>query len=96
MEATNEEEKFFKKIQNKIKREIRRSALINILNDVRKAGCSKCHTSEHLTFHHLDPSAKIWNVSTMVARNCTIKQLRAELAKCVLLCRECHDEEHAK
>lgn len=44
-----------------------------------------------LEFHHLDPSEKSFQLS---ARGCTrsIKALRAEAAKCVLLCANCHAE----
>jgi transposase len=44
-----------------------------------------------LQFHHLDPSAKSFSLSR---RGCTraFAELKAEAAKCVLLCANCHAE----
>jgi len=44
-----------------------------------------------LHFHHVDPSCKSFHLSMQgVARS--LKAARAEMAKCVLLCANCHAE----
>lgn len=52
--------------------------------------CSRCGTLENTEIHHRDPSAKeshrIWSWSET--------RIREELAKCDILCRNCHMEHH--
>ncbi|MEA2167081.1 MAG: hypothetical protein QOF76_381 [Solirubrobacteraceae bacterium] len=43
-----------------------------------------------LHFHHLDRSTKLFNVSNGATRS--LERMRAEAAKCVLLCATCHAE----
>jgi transposase len=47
-----------------------------------------------LQFHHVDPSTKSFSLSLHGAIR-SMKQLRAEAAKCVLLCANCHAEVEA-
>ena len=63
---------------------------------VNEAGgkCSSCHKKFHASqfdFHHLDPSAKKFTLSSRGA-SYGIKKLRNEAAKCTLLCVNCHRE----
>ena len=52
-------------------------------------GYSRCMAA--LQFHHLDPSQKEFSLSVRgITRS--IEKLRAEAAKCVLLCSNCHAE----
>lgn len=55
----------------------------NYLSDER---CLKCGATDNLEIHHRDPAEKeshrIWSWSTT--------RLEAELAKCDVLCRDCH------
>jgi len=66
---------------------------------VREAGgcCSLCGYDRHvaaLEFHHVDPGAKAFGLSLHgITRS--LEQLRAEAAKCVLLCSNCHAEVEA-
>lgn len=55
-------------------------------------GYDKCENS--LTFHHLDPSEKEFTISERY--NLSWEKLKKELDKCILLCANCHGEEHAK
>lgn len=56
-----------------------------------KCGYNKCR--EALDFHHRDPTKKDF---TIASRWCISEQkLRKEIAKCVLLCSNCHRELHA-
>lgn len=46
-----------------------------------------------LEFHHVDPSKKQYNISKL--RSYSITEIKKELDKCILLCRNCHGELHA-
>lgn len=51
--------------------------------------CRKCGSAERLEVHHKDPSAKVshrvWSWK--------LERRNAELAKCEVLCKACHQEE---
>jgi hypothetical protein len=58
-----------------------------------KCGYNKCNGA--LSFHHTDPSKKDFGVSNKgITRS--YKAVLAEAKKCVLLCLNCHAEEHEK
>lgn len=46
-----------------------------------------------LDFHHLDPSEKDFNLSAY--RNASLQKVLDEIAKCVVVCRNCHAKIHA-
>ena len=48
-----------------------------------------------LDFHHLDPKVKTNNISRLIATNASASIVLAEIAKCVVLCRNCHAKVHA-
>jgi len=57
--------------------------------------CIRCgyHRSlRAMDFHHPDPDGKDFSVSTNANR--AWSKMKAEVAKCVLLCSNCHREEH--
>jgi hypothetical protein len=54
-------------------------------------GYNKCIAS--LDFHHLDPSKKDFAISK-VRRTTLTNEVKVELDKCILLCRNCHAELH--
>jgi hypothetical protein len=59
------------------------------LDEYRKTlTCSRCGTSDWrvLQFHHRDPSVKTRNVAAFQSR----KGLEREIAKCDVLCANCH------
>lgn len=66
---------------------------------VREAGgcCAICGYDRHvgaLEFHHIDPSTKTFGLSLHgITRS--LDDLRAEAAKCVLHCGNCHAEVEA-
>lgn len=58
--------------------------------------CTVCSYSKYigaLEFHHIDPSAKDYNISKL--RSYCWENIKKELKKCVLLCSNCHREFHA-
>jgi transposase len=71
----------------------RRRTVKRILVDEAGGRCKLCGYDRCLAalqFHHTDPSAKEFGVSRRGAHS--IKRLRAEVHKCVLLCSNCHAE----
>ena len=55
-------------------------------------GYDKCYAA--LEFHHIDPTIKDVNYGTM--RGWTFSRIKKELDKCILLCANCHREEHER
>ena len=47
------------------------------------------------SFHHLDPDTKEFEIGNAYAHCTSPKRLRAELAKCVCVCHNCHAKIHA-
>jgi hypothetical protein len=43
-----------------------------------------------LEFNHLDPATKSANISDMIANGASLAYLRTEIAKCEVLCANCH------
>lgn len=48
----------------------------------------KCGSVEFLEFDHIDPASKKFNITDM--KNHSEEVFQAELAKCQLLCQDCH------
>ena len=64
---------------------------VNYLGNV----CNKCGKSyPHYVydFHHIDPKNKEFSVSLLLYYS--IESIKKELDKCMLLCANCHREEH--
>ena len=55
-------------------------------------GYDKCE--RELEFHHLDPSEKDFGISKTLTRS--VASLKEEVDKCILLCSNCHAEEHQR
>jgi hypothetical protein len=62
----------------------------------RANGCVDCGESHPacLDFHHLDPKQKSENINYMLRNNRTWPTIEAEIAKCVVLCSNCHRKRH--
>ena len=54
--------------------------------------CVKCGNTDYrvLDFDHIDPSTKIDSISGLVSRGSAWWRIEEELAKCQLLCANCH------
>lgn len=63
---------------------------------IKQEGCSYCDESEPccMDFHHTKPSIKHKSVSTMVNEGCSWQRIEQEIAKCVMLCANCHRKVH--
>ena len=59
--------------------------------------CETCGEKEPccLVFHHKDPSEKRYAVSMMAVQGYSIETIEAEIAKCTVLCANCHAKVHA-
>lgn len=58
-----------------------------------RCGYSKC--PQALEFHHLDPTKKDFGIGS--TGSCKAwEKIKVELDKCILICSNCHREEHAK
>lgn len=55
-----------------------------------RCGYNKCLAA--LEFHHIDPTTK--EVLGKELRSKTWEVIKAEIDKCILLCSNCHKEEH--
>jgi hypothetical protein len=60
--------------------------------------CAECGYDKHpaaLQFHHVDENTKVGNVSKMVATpNVKFEVILIEIAKCIVLCANCHAIHH--
>jgi transposase len=72
----------------------RRRKVKEILVEEAGGKCALCGYARHsaaLQFHHLDPTTKAFGLGVRgITRS--IEKLRAEAAKCILLCANCHAE----
>lgn len=61
-----------------------------------KLKCTRCLESNPvcLDFHHLDPKTKRSEVTKMVNESRNRNDIFAEIAKCIVLCANCHRKEH--
>jgi hypothetical protein len=58
--------------------------------------CAKCGESapECLHFHHIDPSKKQITLADAIARGWSKERILGEMAKCRVLCANCHLKHH--
>lgn len=76
---------------------IKRKAIKKMLVDRAGGKCSKCGYDKSiraLEFHHPNPSEKDFGLSKNLCKS--ISKLKEEADKCILLCSNCHAEEHEK
>lgn len=61
-----------------------------------KLKCSRCPENDPrcLDFHHLDQSKKIVNIARAHKLGWSSEKILEEMAKCIVLCSNCHRKEH--
>ena len=61
-----------------------------------RGGCQDCGESNPLVleWHHRVPSEKYRNISNMLVGEHSLDRVAAEIAKCDLLCKNCHHKRH--
>jgi hypothetical protein len=67
-----------------------------LILEAKAAGCSRCPETHPaaLDFHHVDGAEKLFMVCIANTRPVAKAKLKAEMAKCVILCANCHRKEH--
>ena len=65
-------------------------AAIKESKDVPCTDCGELHPPYVMDFDHLDPTTKVMSVADMVTRNVSLVTLMAEIAKCEVVCANCH------
>lgn len=84
--------------RSKLRNERDKKLITDFLYEYTRNGCKICGIKDFvcLEFHHRDPSEKEIEINKLV-RNCSsIQNLKQELAKCDILCCNCHRKETAK
>lgn len=63
----------------------------------RNKCCSRCPENHPacIEFHHLDPKQKAFEISTCWRKGYSIQRIEEEIAKCIILCSNCHRKEHS-
>ena len=58
--------------------------------------CERCGESapECLHFHHIDPATKLFSLSNAASNGRSKAVILAEVAKCIVLCVNCHAKHH--
>jgi hypothetical protein len=79
---------------NKIKN---REASRELVVEAKSGGCTRCGEKDLrcLDLHHLDAGEKEFGVSEAVQRGWTPARVAEEIAKCIVLCANCHRKEHS-
>jgi hypothetical protein len=65
----------------------------DLKKDLRCERCGEDHPAT-IEFHHLDPTEKENSVSQMIVSRLSKETILAEMAKCIVLCSNCHRKEH--
>lgn len=72
-------------------RKKRKKELVDLLGGkCSKCGYAKCLGALH--FHHTDPTKKDFQINRAVTLS--LERVKPEIEKCILLCANCHAEEH--
>lgn len=74
----------------------KRISRINIIKE--EQGCIRCKIKDPrvLEFHHLDTSKKEFNIADYYYSHFSFEKLNQEIAKCVIICANCHRILHAE
>ncbi len=68
------------------------SILIDLGTSYRCEMCGYDKNTAALCFHHIEPHEKEFSLNS--CKTYSIEKLRKEIEKCVVLCHNCHMEEH--
>ena len=74
----------------------RRDNLKKMAVDYKGGKCERCGYDKYigaLEFHHLDPTQKDFGISSS-GHTRSFEKMKVELDKCIMLCANCHREEH--
>jgi hypothetical protein len=77
----------------------RKTELRDMVTEIKKkSSCARCGFGDHraLQFHHRDGTEKKFGMGSIKSNGVGAKQLEEELAKCDILCANCHMILHYK
>lgn len=77
----------------KLRRQAKRAWWVNLRQSLNCARCSENHPAT-LDFRHIDPTQKDRSLRDLIDGGYSLKRIEAELAKCIVLCSNCHRKEH--
>ncbi len=82
--------------RNEINRETKRRLRTWFIDLKKKFSCERCGFSDYraLQFHHKNPAEKYMAVTSMVSRAVGRNRILSEIAKCEVLCANCHQIHH--
>lgn len=72
---------------------VRQAGMVELLRDLRREPCADCggqFKPHQMDFDHRDPSTKSFNVMTGRAMLMSTKRILEEVAKCDIVCANCH------
>lgn len=85
-----------KRIRASVAQKAKRDTVQRLLIFEAGGCCARCEELKHpnvYDFHHITPSTKLFNLDRSNFGR-SLESLRAEAAKCALLCANCHREVH--
>lgn len=74
----------------------RRIRVKELLVEYKGGKCERCGYDKciaALEFHHIDPADKNYKIGSQ-AHTASLERMKKEVDKCILLCANCHREEH--
>lgn len=86
----------FKKKQKQLHQDTRRKNKLELVRNYKSnLGCCKCGEKDYacLDFHHISDDKEI-DVGLAASRNWSIERLAQEIAKCIVICANCHRKLH--
>lgn len=74
----------------------RKEQMRQLLVEAKASGCVRCDEKDPavLDFHHVEPRSFYLTPATCAQKG--VETVKAELAKCIVLCANCHRREHAQ
>lgn len=86
-----------KTCEQKYRYDSQTNKIVDILAELGKEyKCENCGYDKNtaaITFHHLDPAEKEFGIAE-ISKTYSLDKLREEIKKCIVLCHNCHMEEH--
>ncbi len=86
-----------RKVKHRKDKQLRREKLSSWLKEYKShLFCINCNENHPacLDFHHLNPSQKEGTIGNMISEGYAIKSIQKEIAKCIVLCKNCHSKTH--
>lgn len=81
----------------RVRQQRKRARLRSEVRSIKeRAACTDCGESHPacLQFHHRDPSTKLDRINRLMAESKSRDVIMAEIAKCLVLCANCHAKRH--